>query len=43
MALISPIRVCCVCKEQKKAYSESLFANGLYGFYCQECDQKEDQ
>jgi len=27
----------------KKAYSESLFANGLYGFYCQECDQKEDQ
>lgn len=39
--LINPNRLCCVCREQKKAYSEALFANGLYGFYCKECDEKE--
>jgi hypothetical protein len=41
MALISPIRFCAVCRQEKKAYSEQLFANGLYGFYCKECDEKE--
>jgi len=43
MTLISPIRQCCVCKEMKRAYSESLFANGLYGFWCKECDKKEGE
>ena len=40
-ALINPIKQCVSCKEVKKAFSEALFANGLYGYYCQECDAKE--
>ena len=39
--LINPIKECCVCREYKKAHSEALYVNGLYGYYCKECDAKE--
>lgn len=41
MGIISPVRICADCKQRKRVVAESLFANGLYGFYCEECDQKE--
>ena len=43
MTLISPIRKCFDCREEKRAYSEQYLANGAYAFYCQECDKKQEE
>lgn len=34
-------RRCIGCKSEKQVISWQLFANGLYGYYCQECDEIE--
>jgi hypothetical protein len=41
MSIISAIKKCNVCRKEKRVVSESLFANGLYGYWCQECDALE--
>jgi len=33
-------RVCLECKQDRKIFSVEHYANGLYGYYCQECDTK---
>jgi hypothetical protein len=33
-------RVCLECKKDTQIYSAELYANGLYGYYCQQCDTK---
>jgi hypothetical protein len=39
--MISKYKECNVCRETKQVVSESLFANGLYGYWCNECDAAE--
>jgi hypothetical protein len=34
-------RKCLVCREEKRVVSIEYYANGLYGYYCLECDEKE--
>ena len=41
MTIISAIKECNVCRKEKRVVSESLFANGLYGYWCKECDALE--
>jgi hypothetical protein len=41
MALISTYKECNVCRQKKIVVSESLFANGLYGYWCDDCDKAE--
>ena len=40
-SVISWFKQCNVCKENKVVVSESLFANGLYGYWCDDCDKAE--
>ena len=39
--MISQYKECNVCRQQKQVVSESLFANGLYGYWCDDCDKAE--
>lgn len=39
MSTISPMKECADCRQIKRVVSEQLFANGLYGFYCVDCDK----
>jgi hypothetical protein len=39
--MISKFKECNVCREKKEVVSESLFANGLYGYWCNDCDIAE--
>ena len=39
--MISQYKECNVCRERKQVVSESLFANGLYGYWCDDCDKAE--
>jgi hypothetical protein len=41
MSIISAIKECNVCRKEKRVVSESLFANGLYGYWCNDCDKAE--
>lgn len=33
-------RICLECKEFRKIFSAEYYANGLYGYYCKDCDTK---
>ena len=33
-------RICLECKEDKNIFAVEYYANGLYGYYCKECDTK---
>ena len=37
------IRKCLNCKEDREAVAIEIYANGLYGYYCLECNNKEDE
>ena len=39
--MISQFKECNVCRNKKLVVSESLFANGLYGYWCNDCDIAE--
>lgn len=39
--MISKFKECNVCRQKKEVVSESLFANGLYGYWCDDCDKAE--
>ena len=39
--MISQFKECNVCRNKKLVVSESLFANGLYGYWCDDCDKAE--
>lgn len=39
--MISQFKECNVCRKKKLVVSESLFANGLYGYWCNDCDIAE--
>jgi len=41
MGAISNYKECNVCRQTKLVVSESLFANGLYGYWCNDCDKAE--
>ena len=41
MGIISQFKECNVCRKTKLMVSESLFANGLYGYWCNDCDIAE--
>ena len=41
MGIISQFKQCNVCRKTKLMVSESLFANGLYGYWCSDCDIAE--
>lgn len=36
-------KFCMVCRQNKKVVAEQLHANGLYGYYCEDCDKWEGE
>ncbi len=39
--MISKFKECNVCRQKKEVVSESLFADGLSGYWCDDCDKAE--